>query len=107
MKKYVITAKENNCILAMGRAPEEQDLVNMIPKITSEMLRTQPDQTVNVINRLIDAVNELQRKKQYNRKGRSSTFAPFPNSTSLAPVAMGLVFFYFYLRDIVQVKIKI
>lgn len=35
----------------------------MIPKITSEMLRTQPDQTVNIINRVIDAVNELQRKK--------------------------------------------
>lgn len=35
----------------------------MIPKITPEMLRAQPDQTVNVINRVIDAVNELQRKK--------------------------------------------
>ena len=34
-----------------------------LPYITSEMLSKQPDQTVNVINRLIDAVNELQRKK--------------------------------------------
>ncbi len=78
MEKYIITVKADNRILAMGRAPEEQGLVNMIPKITSEMLRTQPDQTVNVINRLIDAVNELQRKKQYNRKGGSLTFFSFP-----------------------------
>ena len=78
MEKYIITVKEDNRILAMGKEPEEQDLVNMIPKITSEMLRTQPDQTVNVINRLIDAVNELQRKKQYNGKGGSLTFFSFP-----------------------------
>ncbi len=35
-----------------------------IPKITSEMLSKQPDQTVNVINRLIDEVNELTRNKK-------------------------------------------
>lgn len=35
-----------------------------IPKITSEMLSKQPDQTVNIINRLIDEVNELTRNKK-------------------------------------------
>lgn len=36
----------------------------LIPHITSEMLSKQPDQTVNVINRLIDEVNELTRNKK-------------------------------------------
>ena len=31
----------------------------LIPSITPEMLRTQPDQTVEIINRLIDTVNSL------------------------------------------------
>lgn len=30
-----------------------------IPRITPSMLREQPDQTVNIINRIIDKVNEL------------------------------------------------
>ena len=30
-----------------------------IPKVTPIMLREQPDQTANIINRIIDAVNEL------------------------------------------------
>lgn len=36
----------------------------LVPHITSEMLSKQPDQTVNVINRLIDEVNELTRSKK-------------------------------------------
>lgn len=36
----------------------------LIPHITPEQLRTQPDQTVNIINRLIDQVNILTNKKQ-------------------------------------------
>ena len=35
----------------------------LIPHITPEQLRTQPDQTVNIINRLIDQVNILTNKK--------------------------------------------
>lgn len=34
-----------------------------IPKITSTMLSTQPDQTSAILNSLIDVVNELQKKK--------------------------------------------
>lgn len=34
-----------------------------IPKITSEMLSKQPDQTAAILNQLIQAVNDLQNKQ--------------------------------------------
>lgn len=30
-----------------------------IPRLTPDMLRSQPDQTCNIINRVIDAINEM------------------------------------------------
>lgn len=35
----------------------------LIPHIQPSMIKEQPDQTANIINRIIDAVNELSRKK--------------------------------------------
>ena len=35
----------------------------LIPRITPHQLREQPDQTVDILNRLIDAVNDLQRSR--------------------------------------------
>lgn len=35
----------------------------LIPRITPQQLREQPDQTVDILNRLIDAVNDLQRSR--------------------------------------------
>lgn len=31
----------------------------LIPRVTPEMLKNQPDQTTDILNRIIDAVNEL------------------------------------------------
>ena len=33
----------------------------LIPKLTPEMLRKQPDQTIAILNRLIQVVNDLQK----------------------------------------------
>lgn len=37
-------------------------MAQLIPHLTSTMLSSQPDQASNIINRLIDYVNELQRQ---------------------------------------------
>lgn len=34
----------------------------LIPRVTSELLRTQPDQFVRTINAIIDKLNELDQK---------------------------------------------
>lgn len=35
----------------------------LIPHLSSSQLKNQPDQTVATLNRVIDAINELQNKK--------------------------------------------
>lgn len=37
--------------------------MQLIPRITSQQLREQPDQTADILNRVIDAINKLQNSK--------------------------------------------
>lgn len=43
-------------------------MAHILPRITSYMLRSQPDQTTDILNRLIAKVTELEKQVEEMRK---------------------------------------